>query len=96
MTYDANAMLDAVYDSAVEISAISLGAILVHHVSVVAMIDPVLPGVLYGISCILVAISKVIRALNHNDPPENWLERKVKRIRTKKGQPDDESDSSAN
>ncbi|CAB5194668.1 hypothetical protein UFOVP178_24 [uncultured Caudovirales phage] len=95
MTVDPHAMLDAALDSAIEISVIGLGAVIVQHLAVAAMIDPSVPGVLYGIAAVLVATSKLVRALYGIENPDNWIEKKLKRLSRKKGRPDDSDNSPA-
>ena len=92
MTVDPQAMLDAALDSAIEISVIGIGAVIVQHLAIAAMIDPSVPGVLYGIAAVLVGASKLVRALYGIEQPENWIEKKIKRLRSKKGRPDASDD----
>lgn len=92
MTVDPHAMLDAALDSAIEISVIGIGAVIVQHLAVAAMIDPSVPGVLYGIAAVLVATSKLVRALYGIEQPENWIEKKIRRLRLKKGKNDASDD----
>lgn len=83
MTPAAQHAMSAAVDSALNISAIGLGAIVVQRLAVVALIDPLLPSVLYGTAMILVALSKIIRAIKQTDPPENWIEKKLRRLKSK-------------
>ena len=89
------AMYDAVVDSAIEITAMGLGAVAIHRASIAAMIDPSWPGVLYGIAAVMVASSKLLRAYYDVEQSENWLEKKIKRLKPKRGNPDERDNLSA-
>lgn len=95
MTIDPQAMLDAALDSAIEISLWGFGALVVQRLSAIAMIDPHLAGVLYGIAAVMVGASKLVRAIYAVEQPENWIEKKLKRLRSKKGRPNGSDNSPA-
>ena len=88
-------MFEAACDSAIEISLMGIGAVVIQHLAVLAMIDPTVPGILYGVAAVLVAVSKLVRALYQIEQPENWIEKKLKRLSRKKGRPDGSDDSPA-
>ena len=95
MTCDADAMIEAAYDSAIEITLLGLGAVAVQRLAIAAMIDPSWPGVLYGIAAVMVGASKLVRALYQVEQPENWIEKKLKRLRNKKGRDNGNNPDSA-
>lgn len=88
-------MYEAAFNSAVEITVMGVGAIVIQRASIAAMIDPAVPGVLYGIAAVLVAAAKLIRAIYAVEQPENWLEKKLKRLNPKKGRQDDRNSDAA-
>jgi hypothetical protein len=90
MNHPAQQMISVTVDSVANMTAIGIGAVIVQHAAMAAMIDPVLPSILYGTAMVLIAVAKVIRAIKH-DPEDNWIERKLNRMKPKKGKPIDRS-----